>query len=81
MEKFSKEELATFKKEYAQSQTSLKSIEGLKGDSSAVSEMLVNFGYVWIDDWSKWVAKNNSSYTERDDEIVEFLRFGEEDED
>lgn len=67
-------EVKQFVKVWGQSQTDLKSLEGLKGDSCAVSEMLINFGYVWVEKYKKWFAKNNSSYTKREETILAYIR-------
>lgn len=68
------DEIKRFMKEFGTSQTKLKEIEGLRGDSCAVSEMLINFGYVWVDKFKKWVNKNNSNYDERDEVVLNFIR-------
>lgn len=66
--------LAVFLETYASTQKELKSVEGLKGSTSAVAECLINLGYIWVESCQKWVAKNNSNYTEEDEELVTHLK-------
>ncbi len=68
------DEVKRFIGEYGISQKEVKDVEGFKGSSCAVSEMAVNFGYVWIEKFKKWVNKNNSSYDVRDEEVLTYIR-------
>jgi len=68
------DEIKRFMKEYGMSQTAVKHLEGFNGSSSAVSEMCINFGYVWIDKFKKWVNKDNSNFDERDEVVLNLIR-------
>ena len=68
------DEVKRFVEEYGLSQSAVKQLEGFKGGSSAVSEMAVNFGYVWATKFKKWINKNNSNYDERDEVVLDYIR-------
>ena len=68
------DEVKRFMKEWGSSQKEVKAVEGFSGSTSAVSEMAINFGYVWVDKFRKWVNKNNSSYDQRDEEVLSYIR-------
>jgi hypothetical protein len=61
-----------FVKNFGHTQTELKSVEGLKGHSSVVSECLVNIGYIYLFRFKKWFNKNDS-YTSEEEQILENL--------
>ncbi len=68
------DEVKRFIKEFGMSQTAVKKLEGFNGDSGAVAEMAINFGYVWVDTFKKWINKNNSNYDERDEVVLNYIR-------
>ena len=67
-------EVKRFMEEFGLKQKEVKDLEGFNGGTLAVSEMCINFGYVWVDKFQKWINKNNSSYDLRDDEVVNYIR-------
>ena len=44
------------------------------GNSIKPAEMAINFGYVWVDTFKKWINKNNSNYDERDEVVLNYIR-------
>lgn len=68
------DEVKRFMKEWGSSQKEVKDVEGFSGSASAVSEMAINFGYVWVEKFRKWVNKDNSSYDQRDEEVLSYIR-------
>jgi len=68
------DEIKRFVKEHGMSQTAVKRLEGFKGGTDAVSEMAINFGYVWIEKSKKWINKNNSNFDERDEVVLNYIR-------
>ena len=68
------QEIKDFLEEYGFTQADVKRLEGFKGGTDAVAEMCINFGYFWIATEKVWVNKNNSLYTAREEEIVEYLK-------
>ena len=68
------DEVKRFIGEFGMSQKEVKEAEGFRGSSCAVSEMAINFGYVWIDKFKKWLNKNNSCYDIRDEEVLNYIR-------
>lgn len=58
---------------YAISQREAKEVEQLKGDKLAVSEGLVNLGYVYLPSYKKWIKKNNVLYSDQEEEMVTSL--------
>ena len=67
-------EIKDFLEKYSYSQKEVKNTEGFGGSPCAVSEMAINFGYVWLFEYHKWIKKDNASYTNNDEKIVEYLR-------
>lgn len=63
-----------FIEDFGMKQKEVKESEGFNGSSSAVSEMAINFGYFWVDKFKRWVNKDNSSYNERDEEVLDYIR-------
>lgn len=68
------DEVKRFMKQWGSSQKEVKDVEGFSGSASAVSEMAINFGYVWVEKFRKWVNKDNSSYDQRDEEVLSYIR-------
>jgi len=68
------DEVKRFIKEFGFSQKEVKDSEGFSGGSCAVSEMAINFGYVWVDKFRKWIKKNHMMYDLRDEEVVDYIR-------
>lgn len=68
------DEVKRFIGEFGYKQKEVKDLEGFGGGTLAVSEMCINFGYVWIDKFKKWVNKNNSSYDLRDEQVLDYIR-------
>ena len=68
------DEVKRFMKQWGSSQKEVKAVEGFAGSASAVSEMAINFGYVWVEKFRKWVNKNNSFYDQRDEEVLSYIR-------
>lgn len=68
------DEVKRFIKEFGFSQKEVKESEGLSGGSCAVSEMAINFGYVWVDKFRKWIKKDHMMYDLRDEEVVDYIR-------
>ena len=68
------QEIKGFLKKFGFTQKQVKETEGFKGSTCAVSEMAINFGYVWLPKSKKWIQKNNSFYSDTDELIVEYLR-------
>lgn len=69
-----KDEVKRFMDEHGLKQKEVKDIEGFHGGTVAVSEMAINFGYVWVEKFKKWVNKNNSNYDERDEVVLNYIR-------
>lgn len=67
-------EIKDFLKEFGFTQKEVKEKEGFSGGSCAVSEMAINFGYVFLPKRKKWINKNNSFYSDTDELIVKHLR-------
>lgn len=68
------DEVKRFMKQWGSSQKEVKDLEGFSGSALAVSEMAINFGYVWVEKFRKWVNKDNSSYDQRDEEVLSYIR-------
>lgn len=68
------DEVKAFIQKWGSSQKEVKEVEGFSGSSSAVSEMAINFGYVWVEKFRKWINKNNSFYDQRDEEVLSYIR-------
>ena len=68
------DEVKRFIEEYGLKHKEAKNLEGFSGGISAESEGLINVGYVWVDKFKKWLNKNNSSYDERDEVVLDYIR-------
>ena len=68
------DEVKRFIKEFGFSQKEVKDSEVFRGSSCAVSEMAINFGYVWVDKFRKWIKKDHMMYDLRDEEVVDYIR-------
>lgn len=68
------EEQDAFIEKYSLTHKEAAKLEDVKGGIFAESECLINFGYVWLTGPCKWVNKNHSSYTDRDVDVLNFIR-------
>lgn len=67
-------EAKRFVKEWGQTQKEVKEVNGFRGSSLAVSEMAINFGYIWVDNFKKWIYKDNSNFDERDEIVLDYIK-------
>ena len=68
---FTDEEIQEFKEEWGQSHSEICSNLGY---SKRGSDELLIIDYFWIEKMKQWYPKNNSCYTEREQEIADYLR-------
>lgn len=68
------DEVKRFVKAWGQSQKEVKELEDIHGNACAVSEMAINFGYVWVDKFKKWIKKNHMLYDQRDEVVLGYIR-------
>ena len=67
-------EIETFIQEFGFESYEIAEVEKIEYDSNSIDELAINLGYVWIELYEVWFNKNNSSYTKRHEEILNYLR-------
>lgn len=72
--KFTEEEISSFKENWGQSHEEICSCLGYDEDSS---DDLLMIDYFWIENDKLWINKSASGFEGKDQEIADFLRFGE----
>jgi hypothetical protein len=66
------EEIKSFIAEHGITDAELCDREGLDPNDDC-SEMGINLGYVWSSAYNVWFDKNNSKYTEKDEQILDLV--------
>lgn len=69
----SKKEVKEFCKQWGQTDSEAGSNLDYDEEDGGFSELMMD-DYVWVESLGVWVPENNSFYTDRDNEIVEYIK-------